>query len=66
MIFKWHKAFKEERENVESDSRSGITISSTNNPNVQVVRAVMTKDRRLSVIMIAEETTFVKMRFIDF
>ena len=38
MVFKWHKAFKEGRQNVE------------------VVQAVMAKDRRLSVRMIAEET----------
>ena len=56
MVFKWHKAFKEGRENVEDDPRSGRPISSTNDQNVEVVRAVMAKDRRLSVRMIAEET----------
>jgi len=56
MVFKWHKAFKEGRENVEDDPRSGRPISSTNDKNVEVVRAVMAKDRRLSVRMIAEET----------
>ena len=38
------------------DPRSGRPISSTNNENVEVVRAVIVKDRRLSVRMIAEET----------
>ena len=56
MVFKWHKAFKEGRENVEDDPRSGRPISSTNGQNVEMVRAVMAKDRRLSVRMIAEET----------
>ena len=56
MVFKWHKAFKESRENVEDDSRSGRPTSSTNDENVEVVRAVMAKDRRLSVRMNAEET----------
>ena len=56
MVFKWHKAFKEGRENVEDDTHSGRTISSTNDQNVEVVRAVMAKDRQLSVRMIAEET----------
>ena len=56
MVFKWHQAFKEGRENVEDDSRSGRPISSRNDQNVEVVRAVMAKDRRLSVRMIAEET----------
>ena len=52
-VFKWHKAFKGGREN--EDHRSGRPISSTNDQNVEVVRAVMAKDRRLSVRMTAEE-----------
>ena len=59
MVFKWHKAFKEGGEN-EDDPHSGRPISSTNDQNVEVVRAVMAKDRRLSVRMIAEETGFNK------
>ena len=55
MVFKWHKAFKEGRENVEDDPRSGRQISSTNDQNLEVVRAVIAKDRRLGVRMIAEE-----------
>jgi len=56
VVFKWHKAFKEGRENVEDDPNSGRPSSSTNEENVEVVRAVMAKDRRLSVRMIAGET----------
>jgi len=56
MVCKWHKAFKEGRENVEDDPRSGRPISSTNDQNVEMVRAVMVKDRRLSVRMIAKES----------
>ena len=56
VVFNWHKAFKEGRENVENDPRSGRPTSSTNDENVEVVRTVMAKDRRLSVRMIAEET----------
>jgi len=56
MVFKWHKAFKEGQENFENDPRSGRPISSTNDENVEVVRAVMMKYHRLSVRMIAEET----------
>jgi len=55
MVFKWHKAFKEGRENVEDGPHSGKPILSTNDQNVEVVRAVMAKDRRFSVKMIAEE-----------
>ena len=56
VVFKWHKAFKEGRENVEDNPRSGRPISSTNDQNVEVVHAVMVNDCRLSVSMIAEET----------
>jgi len=37
MVFKWHKAFKEGRENVEDDPCSGRPILSTNVQNVEVV-----------------------------
>ena len=52
----WHKAFKEGRENVEDDPRSGRPISSTDDQNVETVRAVIAKDRRMSVRMIAGQT----------
>jgi len=55
LVFKWHKAFKEGQENVENDPCSGRPISSTYDQNVEVVRAVMTKDHQLRVRMIAEE-----------
>ena len=45
----------EGQENVEDDPRTGRPISSTNDQNVEVVRAVMAKDHRLSVRMTAEE-----------
>ena len=50
------KTFKEGWENVENDPRCGRPISSTNDQNVEVVRAVIAKDRQLSVRMIVEET----------
>jgi len=56
VVCKWHKAFKEGRENVEDDPRSGRPISSTNDQNVEMVRAVIAKDRRLSVRVIAGQT----------
>ena len=56
MVFKWHRAFKEGRENVEDDSRSGRPISSTNDQSVEMVRAVIVKDRCISVRMIAGQT----------
>jgi len=56
MVFKWHKAYKGGRENFEDDPRSGRPISSTNDQNVEMVRAVIAKDRRMSVRMIAGQT----------
>jgi len=53
MVFKWHKVFKDGRENVEDDPRSGRPNSKQMNQNVEVVPAVMAQDRRLSVGMIA-------------
>jgi len=53
---KWHKAFKEGRESVEDDRRSGRPISSTNDKNVEMERAVIAKDRRMSVRMTAGQT----------
>ena len=62
MVFKWHTAFKEGRENVEDDPLSGRAISSINDQNLEVVRGVMAKDRRMSVRMIAEETGWIKVQ----
>ena len=56
MVFKWHNAFKGGRENVVDVPRSGRQISLKNDQNVEVVRAMTAKDRRLSVRTIAEET----------
>jgi len=56
VVFNGHKAFKEGRENVEDNPRSGRPISSTNDQNVEVVRAVMATDRRMSVRMTAGQT----------
>ena len=56
VVFKWHGAFKEGRENVEDDPRSGRPISSTNDQNVEIVGSVIAKDRRMSVRVIAGQT----------
>lgn len=60
-IFNWHKCFKEGRENVEDEDRSGRPSTSRTDQNVQKVRDVLNSDRRLSVRMIAEEVRLDKM-----
>src|SRR5258705_10422294 len=55
------KLSKKILENVEDEPRPGRPTSSTNDQNVEIVRAiVMAKVRRLSVRMIAEQTGFDK------
>jgi len=51
-VFKWHKRFKEGREEVEYDPRSG-TPSTSRNKNIELVRQKVSSDRRLTVRMIA-------------
>ena len=53
--FMWHKRFREGRESVNDDDRSGRPSTSQTDDSVQKVRQVLDKDRRLSVRMIAEE-----------
>ena len=54
-IFEWHRRFKEGREEVENDHRSGRPSTSKTDENVERVRQKVRNDRRLTVRMIAEE-----------
>ena len=54
-IFEWHKRFREGREDVEDDPRSGRPTTSRTNENVERVREKVRSDRRLTVRMIADE-----------
>ena len=54
-IFAWHKRFREEREDVEDNPRSGRPTTSRTNENVERVREKVRSDRRLTVRMIADE-----------
>src|SRR5215475_880073 len=51
---KWYKAFSEGRESIKDEPRSGRPTSKTDN-NVEIVRALVRSDRRLTVRMIASE-----------
>jgi len=52
---KWHRRFKEEREKVEDDYRSGRPSTSKTKENVQRVKEKVRSDRCLTVRMIADE-----------
>jgi len=54
-VFRWHKAFKDRREGVEDEQCTGCPSTSRNGNSVACVKAVVDRDRRLSVRLIAEE-----------
>ena len=54
-LFEWHRRFKEGREEVEDDHRSGRPSTSRKDKNVERVRQKVRSDRRLTVRMIADE-----------
>ena len=51
---RWHKAFKEGREEVTDEHRSGRPTTARTDENVQRVREVLSSDRRLSIQAIAD------------
>ena len=55
VIFEWHWRFKEGREEVEDNHRSGRPSTSRTDKNVERVRQKVRSDRRLTVSMIADE-----------
>lgn len=54
-VFEWHRRFREGRENVHDDARSGQPKTQRTVANVERVRTLVRSDRRLSVRLIAEE-----------
>ena len=54
-LFEWYMRFKEGREMVEDDYRSGRPSTSRTDENVERVRQKVRSDRRLTVRMIADE-----------
>lgn len=51
---RWHKAFKEGREEVADEPRSGRPTTARTDENVDRVREVLRSDRRLSIQQIAD------------
>ena len=54
-VFEWHKRFSERRESVEEDDRPGRPRTAVTDDNIEKVRDVIRKDRRLGVRAVAEE-----------
>jgi len=54
-VFEWHRWFKEGREDVQDDTRSGQPKTQRTDVNVHRVRTLVHSDRRLGVRVIAEE-----------
>ena len=54
-LFEWHRRFKEGREDVEDDHRSGRPSTSRTDENVERVRQKVRSNCRLTVRMIADE-----------
>ncbi|KAM5248787.1 protein GVQW3 [Ctenodactylus gundi] len=54
-VFDWHKRFKEGREDVRDDARSGRPVTHRTDENIQKVRDLVYSNRQLTVRMMAEE-----------
>jgi len=54
-VFRWHKAFKDGRESNEEEQCAGRPSPPRNENNVAHVKAVLDRDRRLNVRLIAED-----------
>jgi len=54
-VFRWHKAFREGREDVEDEERIGRPSTPRTSDNVAKVKAVLDSDRRLSVRLTADQ-----------
>lgn len=59
-VFRWHKTFREGREGVEDEQRSGRPSTAHTSDNTEKVRAVLNSDRRLSVRLIADRVDLPK------
>ena len=54
-LFEWHRRFKEGREGVEDDHRSGKPSTSRTDKNAEGVRQKVRSERRLTVRMVADK-----------
>jgi len=54
-VFKWFKAFSEDRESIKDEPCSGRTSTSKTDNNVEIVGILVRSDRRLTVRMMNSE-----------
>lgn len=54
-VFDWHKRFKEGREDVGDDARSGRPVPHRTDENIQEVKDLVYSNRQLTVGMLAEK-----------
>ncbi|XP_055279696.1 protein GVQW3 [Moschus berezovskii] len=54
-VFDWHKRFKEGRENIRDDARSGRPVTHRTDENIKKVKDLVCSNRQLTVRMMAEE-----------
>ena len=55
-IFEWHKRFRECRESVKGDERSGRPTPSRTDDNIAVVDKIVKEDRKVTSRLIADNT----------
>lgn len=54
-VYEWHKRFREGREDVHDDKKTGRPLTSTTEENVEKIRVIVRQDRRMSIRLIAEQ-----------
>jgi len=62
-VFEWHKRFSEGRGSVKDDDRLGHPRAAVTDDNIEKVRDVIRKDRRLGVRAVAEEVNLDRENF---
>ena len=54
-VYEWYKLFQEGRENVEDEPRPGRPSTSTTDENVEAVKEIVIKNRRITIREVAED-----------